>query len=164
MRRRYRNQRGGQLIEATCASLMLAVFACAILDTISAQGRLATMAKYQLFATTVAQTAVEGARSLPFDDLVKQSGSHTLQIQADGTGGMAPDVIPRPVWQDRLSLKYADATTINNFYRDHAKAVERIEQVNPNLVRVSIDITWKENGHDRDLKLSTLISRYGLHG
>jgi hypothetical protein len=161
---RLRNGRGGQLIEVTCASLMLALFTCAIFDTMSAQSRLATMAKYQLFATTVAQTAVDCARSLPFDDLVKHAGTHNLEIQADNGKSAAPNVVPRPVWQDRLSVKYSDDTAINNFYRDHAKVVEQIDLVNPNLARVTLNITWSEHSRERNLKLSTLISRYGLHG
>jgi hypothetical protein len=159
-----RNKRGGHIIEATCASLFLALFTCAVFDTMAAQSRLASMSKCQLFATTVAQTAVEGARSLPFEQLTANVGSHDLQIQADDTAGVAPNMIPRPVWQDRISLKYDDATTVNNFYKEHAKAVERIDMVNPNLARVTVEIVWQEAGHSRNLKLSALISRYGIHG
>lgn len=157
-----RSERGGHIVEATCASLFLALFTCAVFDTMTAQARLANMSKYQLFATTVAQTAVDGCRSLPFEQLTANIGSHELQIQADSA--VIPNMISRPVWQDRVSVKYDDATTVNNFYRDHAKAVESIDMVNPNLARVTVEVTWREVNKPRSLKLSALISRYGIHG
>jgi hypothetical protein len=155
-----RNPRGAQLIEATCTSVMVALMTACMFDTINAQGRLVTEGKYQIFATTVAQTAIESARSLPYSVLEAQVGQHPLQIQLTS----ADTVMPRPVWQDRVAVRYNDPTTITNFYRDHATAVEQIDIVNPNMVRITVNVSWGEHGHTRSLRLSTLVSRWGTHG
>ena len=158
-----RSDHGIYLIEFLVALVVSTTIAQILIDSISQTERFSSSGQGQLLATTIAEEVLDFARGSSIADLqnIMPTSPHTLPINT-GDGSIDP-AFPRLLVMDLQNLVWSQPAQANRFAGTVTETVG-YSSTYPSMIQVTVQVQWTESGGmSRNYKVSTLVSKYGIH-
>jgi Tfp pilus assembly protein PilV len=142
---------GFSLVEAVIGLALLAMVCLALYSGLSSTTLSVRMARENLRATQIMTEKLETIRLYSWAQLTDPNYMRQTQIVPYYPQGQLPPELQRTHGNLDYSVTlHVDPAPVEEMYRD-------------SLRLVSVEVTWKSGSMNRSRKMSTLVSRYGLH-
>ncbi len=164
LRRRRQRASGVYLIEFLVALVVSTTIAQILIDSISQTHRFSNDGQCQLLAATIAEEVIDFARGSSYPELqnLMVASPHTLPINT-GDSSIDP-VFPRMLVMDLQNLGWSQPALANRF-RGTVTESAAYSAAYPGMIQLTVTVSWTQSGGMKhQYKLSTLVSKYGIHG
>lgn len=157
-----REQSGIFLAEMLVALLCSSILAAALIGNISETYRLSTSGQNQVLASAMAQEVIDNTRNTSYTTLASYIGTpYTLVVHKESASTVFPAIYPRQLMMNMSDMVWTQQAQDNKFVPTVTETVTAGPLAN--TVRVTVDISWFENGQGRTYSMSTIISENGIH-
>ncbi len=162
---KFKSNKGFTLLEVLVAVFILIVGAGAVFSSISQTLEAASLVKDRFIASYLAQEGIEIVKNIRDSNWVEGEswnanlaccGSFPCDCEADRTTQVLTDTY------DGEFLKFDSNNGYNYFFGTNTKFKRRLrlEQIDPNRLKIIVEVNWQVKGRSYDFKVVDIITNW----